>query len=120
MLNLILCFKFSCSNGEPKQSRRRFEENESPDDDLAKASNGLTLVKQVGAFFMLCCDSQLCISNNGTEDTHLLHKGKYYCMADLLFDWLGLSCFVYAELDRDLQVPALLFSDLQVFLNYNI
>ena len=41
-------------------------------------------------------------------------------MADLLFDWLGLSCFVYAELDRDLQVPALLLYDLQVFLNYNI
>ena len=25
---------------------------------------------------------------------HLLCKGKYNCMADLLFDWLGFSCFV--------------------------
>ena len=24
-----------------------------------------------------------------TENTHLLHKGKYHCTADLLFDWLG-------------------------------
>ena len=35
------------------------------------------------------------------ENTHLLWKGKYHCMADLLFDWLGFSCFVYVELDRD-------------------
>ena len=34
------------------------------------------------------------------ENTHLLHKGKYHCTADLLFDWLGLSCFAYGELDR--------------------
>ena len=26
------------------------------------------------------------------ESTHLLYKGKYHCTADLLFDWLGLSC----------------------------
>ena len=25
-------------------------------------------------------------------------------MADLLFDWLGFSCFAYVKLDRDLQV----------------
>ena len=24
-----------------------------------------------------------------SENTHLLCKGKYHCMADLLFDWLG-------------------------------
>ena len=27
------------------------------------------------------------------ENTHLLHKGKYLCTADILFDWLGFSCF---------------------------
>ena len=34
----------------------------------------------------------------------LLHKGKYHSMTDLLFDWLGFSCFAYVELDRALQV----------------
>ena len=24
-----------------------------------------------------------------TDNTHLLHEGKYHCMADLLFDWFG-------------------------------
>ena len=38
------------------------------------------------------------------KNTHLLCKGKYHCMADLLFDLLVLSCFAYVELDRDLQV----------------
>ena len=38
------------------------------------------------------------------EITQLLRKGKYHCTADLLFDWLGFSCFAYVELDRDLQV----------------
>ena len=38
------------------------------------------------------------------DNTHLLRKGKYRCMADLLFDWLGLSCFASVVLDRDLQV----------------
>ena len=35
---------------------------------------------------------------------NLLRKGKYHCTTDLLFDWLGISCFAYVELDRDLQV----------------
>ena len=38
------------------------------------------------------------------ENTHLLRKGKYHSMADLLFDWLGFSCFACIELDRYLQV----------------
>ena len=38
------------------------------------------------------------------ENTHLLRKRKYRCMANLQFDWLGFSCFAYVELDRDLQV----------------
>ena len=38
------------------------------------------------------------------ENTHLLSKWKYHCMADLLFDRIGFSCFAYIELDRDLQV----------------
>ena len=38
------------------------------------------------------------------ENTYLLRKGKYHCTTDLLFDWLGFSCFAYVELDRDLQV----------------
>ena len=38
------------------------------------------------------------------ENTDLLHKGKYHCMADLLFDWLGFGCFACIEFDRDLQV----------------
>ena len=38
------------------------------------------------------------------ENTHLLRKGKYHCMTDLLFDWLGFSCFAYIELDRGIQV----------------
>ena len=32
------------------------------------------------------------------ENTHLLRKGKYHCMADLLFDWFGFSCFVELKL----------------------
>ena len=39
-----------------------------------------------------------------TENTHLLCKGKYYCTADLLLDWLEFCCFAYIELDKDLQV----------------
>ena len=38
------------------------------------------------------------------ENIHLLCKGKYHCMTDLLFDWLGFSYFAYVDLDRDLQV----------------
>ena len=38
------------------------------------------------------------------ENTDLLHKGKYHCMADLLFACLGFCCFAYVELDRALQV----------------
>ena len=38
------------------------------------------------------------------KNTHLLCKGKYHCMADLLFDLLVLSWFAYVALDRDLQV----------------
>ena len=38
------------------------------------------------------------------ENTHLLCKGKYHWMADLLFDRLGFSCFAFVELDIDLQV----------------
>ena len=26
-----------------------------------------------------------------TENTHLLHKGKYHCLADLLFVWFGFN-----------------------------
>ena len=44
--------------------------------------------------------SSLCLLN----PTHLLHKGKYHCMTNLLFDWLGFSYFACVELDRDLQV----------------
>ena len=32
-----------------------------------------------------------------SENTHLLRKGKYHCMADL-FDWFGFSCFVELKL----------------------
>ena len=32
------------------------------------------------------------------ENTHFLRKGKYHCMADLLFVSFGFSCFAYAEL----------------------
>ena len=32
------------------------------------------------------------------ENTHLLCKEKYHCTADLLFDWLGFSCFVELKL----------------------
>ena len=39
-----------------------------------------------------------------TESTHLLHKGKYHCTTDLLFDYFGFSSFAYVELDRDFQV----------------
>ena len=39
-----------------------------------------------------------------SENTHLLLNGKYHCMADLLFDCLGFSCFASVELARDLQV----------------
>ena len=39
-----------------------------------------------------------------TENTHLLRKGKYHCMADLLFDWFGFSCFVEMKLKTDLLV----------------
>ena len=38
------------------------------------------------------------------ENTHLLSKGNYHCMADLLFDFLGFSYFGCVELDRDLKV----------------
>ena len=38
------------------------------------------------------------------ENTQLLRKGKYHCMPDLLFDWLGFSCFAFVELDRAIQV----------------
>ena len=38
------------------------------------------------------------------ENTHLLCNRKYHCTADLLFDWLGFSCFACVELERDLQV----------------
>ena len=38
------------------------------------------------------------------EYTHLVRKGKYHCMSDLLFDQLGFRCFSCVELDRDLQV----------------
>ena len=34
---------------------------------------------------------------------HSLCKGKYHCMADLLFDWFGFSSFAYVELDTDVQ-----------------
>ena len=37
-------------------------------------------------------------------NTHLLRKGKHHCMADLLFNWLGFSCFACVELDRYLQL----------------
>ena len=32
--------------------------------------------------------------NSTREYTHLPHKGKYHCTADLLFDWFGFSGFV--------------------------
>ena len=38
------------------------------------------------------------------DNTHLLRKGKHHCMADLLFNWLGFSCFACVELDRYLQL----------------
>ena len=38
-----------------------------------------------------------------SDNTHLPRKGKFHCKADLLFDWLGFSCFAYVELDRGLQ-----------------
>ena len=38
------------------------------------------------------------------ENTHLLRKGKYHCMADLLFDWFGFSCFVELKLSTDLLI----------------
>ena len=38
------------------------------------------------------------------ENTHLLCKRKYHCMDDLLFDWLGFSCFVELKLQTDLLV----------------
>ena len=38
------------------------------------------------------------------ENTHLLHKGKYHCTTDLLFDWFGFSCFVELKLQTDLLV----------------
>ena len=44
-----------------------------------------------------------------SEKTHLLCKGKYHCMADLLLDWFGLSCFVELRLLTDLLVWIKLF-----------
>ena len=35
--------------------------------------------------------------NESAENTHLLCKGNYQCMANLLFDWLGFSRFAYVE-----------------------
>ena len=35
------------------------------------------------------------------ENTRLLCKGKYHCMADFLFHLLGFSCFAYAKLYTD-------------------
>ena len=39
-----------------------------------------------------------------SDNTHLPRKGKYHCIADLLFDWLGFSCFAYVEFDTDIQI----------------
>ena len=36
--------------------------------------------------------------NVKTENTHLLCKGKYLCMVDLLFDWFGFNCFFELKL----------------------
>ena len=38
------------------------------------------------------------------DNTHLIRKGKHHCMANLLFNWIGFSCFACVELDRDLQL----------------
>ena len=36
-----------------------------------------------------------------SDNTYLPCNGKYHCMADILFDWLGFSCFASVELDID-------------------
>ena len=46
-------------------------------------------------FLKSCCRYH---ALNKPENTHLLRKRKYHWMADLLFDWLGFSCFAYVEL----------------------
>ena len=46
-------------------------------------------------FLKSCCRYH---ALNKPENTHLLRKRKYHWMADLLFEWLGLSCFAYVEL----------------------
>ena len=38
------------------------------------------------------------------DNNILFHKLKYYCMADLQFDWLRFICFRCVELDRHFQV----------------
>ena len=38
-----------------------------------------------------------------SENTHLLHKGKYHCKADNLFYLFGFSCF-YIKLATDLLI----------------
>ena len=38
------------------------------------------------------------------EKAHSLHKGKYHCTADLLFDWFRFSCFAYVYATADLLV----------------
>ena len=34
-------------------------------------------------------DAKELVYEHDTEYTHLLCKGKYHCMVDLLFDWFG-------------------------------
>ena len=51
--------------------------------------------------------AQLFCSMWKTEKTHLLHKGKYHCTADLLFVLFGFSCFAYAELVKNWAHPGL-------------
>ena len=66
---------------------------------LPLGTNGTTPICRIVSKF-----EHFVLPNEKTENTHVLHKGNYHCTADLLFDWLGFSCFANVELDRDLQV----------------
>ena len=53
------------------------------------------------AFWLPNCGS---LDNPQPENTDLLCKGKYQCMADFLFDSFGFSCFVVFKRSTDLLV----------------
>ena len=48
-----------------------------------------TISNQDSTFILSLCTDILRFQKDHAENTHLLRKGKYHCMADLLFDQLG-------------------------------